>query len=84
MPPASPPLPPPVSLLLRILFTPTTGGGGAKLLGAFDPGIGGAPPKGGPESDFLSIIGADRSLVTAFLSGLPFEMSDSRAPYRGT
>ncbi len=81
MPADSPPLPPPVSLLLRTLFTPPTGGGGAKLLDAFIPGIGGAPPTGGPESDFLSIIGADRSLVTAFLSGLPFEISDSRAPY---
>ncbi len=75
----SPP-PLPVSLLLLALFPPL-GIGGASPLGAFIPGTGGAPPKAvPPESAFLSTRGADRSLVTAFFSCLPLEISERRAP----
>lgn len=54
----APPAPPPTSLLLRALFPPA-GAGGRR------PGIGGAPPTGGPEFalGLLSIIGAERSLI---------------------
>ena len=78
----SPPPPRPVSLLLLALFPPP-GTGGASPLGAFIPGTGGAPPMAvPPESGFLSTIGADRSLVTAFFNCLGLEMSARSAPYR--
>jgi hypothetical protein len=80
MPLLFPPLPP-ESLLLLARFPPP-GTGGASPLGAFIPGTGGAPPMGGPpESDFLSIAGADRSLVTAFFSLAPLVMSERSAPW---
>lgn len=42
------------------------------------PGTGGAPPRGGPAVFvLLSMIGADLSFVTVFLSRVPFEMSES-------
>lgn len=46
------------------------------------PGIGGAPPTGGPLelSDPLATMGADLSLVTAFFNCFPFVMSPRRAP----
>lgn len=75
--------PPPASLLLLNLFEPP-GTGGARPVGVFIPGTGGAPPTGGPpptEPIFVSTIGADLSLVTAFFNCLPFDMSLSRAPY---
>lgn len=75
-------LPPPVSLLLLTLLALLAGGGGARPVGAFMPGTGGAPPTGGPLSCFLSIKGADRSFVTAFLRREPFDISDNKAPYR--
>lgn len=69
---APPPLPPPLpALLLRILFSSLPPGtGGARPPGGFAiPGTGGALPRAGPElSGFLSTIGAERSLVTAFFS----------------
>ena len=45
-------------------------------------GIAGAPPTCGPIEEFepLSRIGAERSLVTAFLSFAPFVISPSNAP----
>lgn len=44
------------------------------------PGMGGAPPMAGPdEEDVLPTTGAERSLVTVFLSDLPLLMSASRA-----
>lgn len=64
------------SLLLRALL-PAPGGFSPP------PGTGGAPPNGDglePPVTFPT-IGADRSFVTAFLSCLPFEMSDNKAPY---
>ena len=70
----------PVSLLLRNLFA--EGIGGANPPGAFGiPGTGGAPPTGGPADLFsFPIMGADRSLVTAFLSfGAPLLISAKRA-----
>jgi hypothetical protein len=72
------------SLLLLALFPPP-GTGGASPPGAFNiPGTGGAPAKGdgADPPDVFPIIGADRSFVTAFLSCLPFEMSERRAPYK--
>ena len=71
----------PMSLLLRARFPP--GAGGAKPPGGFNiPGTGGAPAIGPPPpSDFLSIMGADRSCVTAFFSFAPFVMSVNRASY---
>ena len=79
MPAGSPP--PPVSLLLLTRFAASARGGGDRLLGNVKPGTGGAPPTSEPGSGFLSIIGADRSFVTAFLRRVPFEISDSKAPY---
>lgn len=67
-----------LSLWSLLLLALLPGGGGARLLEAFAiPGIGGAPPNGdGPgPPEVGAIIGADRSLVTAFLSGLPLVMS---------
>lgn len=67
------------SLLLRNRFPPGTGGasppGGLGM-----PGTGGAPPMAGP-LDFpcLSIIGADLSFVTVFLSFVPLVISCNRA-----
>lgn len=60
---------PGASLFARDLFAPGTGGA--------SPGIGGAPPMGGappppPPPEEPPIEGADRSLVTAFLSRVPF------------
>lgn len=65
---------PPSSLLLLARFPGT---GGASPPGGFGappiPGTGGAPPTGGPEeSEPLATMGAERSLVTAFLRALPF------------
>jgi len=62
----------PWSLLLLALFC-ADGTDGAP--GGRSPGTGGAPPIGGAaeeEEPDLSTMGADRSLVTAFLSALPF------------
>lgn len=64
----------PSSLLLLARFPGT---GGASPPGGFGapprPGMGGAPPTGGPEEfGVLPTIGAERSLVTAFLRALPF------------
>jgi hypothetical protein len=82
---AKPPLPLVVSLLLRARLTAP-----APLLlralaaaAAADPGTGGAPRAGGlpnvippaPPLGLLSIMGALRSLVTAFLSLMPLVMS---------
>jgi len=88
-PPESPPPPlplPPVSLLLLARFDiPPFEAGGASSLGGFrkpDIGTGGAPSTGGP-TDVplpLSTRGADRSLVTAFLSLAPLVISVSKAP----
>jgi hypothetical protein len=81
---AEPVFPEPVSLLLLIRFPGT---GGASPPGAFGmppkPGTGGAPPTGGPDEDdaLPSMAGADLSLVTAFFKALPFEISESRAPW---
>lgn len=79
MPAGSPP--PPVSLLLLTRLASPAGGGEARLLDKFKTGTGGAPPMTGPVSGFLSIIGADRSFVTAFLRRVPLVISDSKAPY---
>lgn len=71
----SPPLEP-WSLLLRARFCPA-GAGGRR------PGIGGAPPIGGPAFafGFVSTIGADRSFIcVTFFSRAPLLMSLSRAP----
>lgn len=67
--------------MLLALFPPP-GTGGASPPGAFSiPGTGGAPADGAADPpDVFPIIGADRSFVTAFLSALPFVMSDSKAP----
>lgn len=74
-----PPPSPTPSLLLRARF----GGGGARLPGdGRIPGTGGAPPIGaaGP-SDFLSNIGADRSLTcVTFFSLAPCSMLLKSAP----
>ncbi|TKA39224.1 hypothetical protein B0A54_08533 [Friedmanniomyces endolithicus] len=46
---------------------------------------GGAPPTGGPadaELVLASIMGADRSFTTVFLSRVPLDISPSKAPYR--
>ena len=70
----------PVSLLLLALFPPL-GTGGARPLGAFIPGTGGAPPIGMPPGfGFLSTIGADRSLVTVDFSFRPLPISERSAP----
>ncbi len=77
-PPLRPLDAPPVSLLLRPLFA-APGTGGAKPGGFPKPGmaggtaIGRAAPAEAPE--LFSIMGAERSLVTAFLSLAPFVMS---------
>lgn len=67
--------------MLRPLFP--AGTGGASPLGGFGiPGTAGAPPNGGctaPPEGF-PMTGADLSFVTAFLSALPFEMSERSAP----
>jgi len=75
------PPPPPVSLLLRFLFPPGTGG--ASPVGGRIPGTGGAPLIGpAPESAFLlSIRGEDLSFVTVDFSLAPLLISDSSAPY---
>jgi len=85
IPPLTPlPPPPPVSLLLLPRFAGVEPGmRGARPAGCFpEPGTAGAPLEGGtaeaPEP--LSNIGAERSLVTAFLSLAPFDMSPSKAP----
>jgi hypothetical protein len=73
----------PWSLLLRALFP--AGTGGASPPGGFTiPGTGGAPPKGAADAppDVFPIIGADRSFVTAFLSFVPFVISERSAPYK--
>lgn len=74
---------PPVSLLLRARF-PGTGGARPGGAGAFPmPGIGGAPPIGGPlgPSDTFPTCGADRSLIcVTFFSLAPLLMSDRSAP----
>ena len=79
-----PPPPPPVSLLLLArLAADAPGTGGARPAGGLPrPGTVGALLMGGPaeEPDPLSNSGAERSLVTAFLSLAPFVMSPSRAP----
>lgn len=63
------------SLLLRARLAPA-GAAGRR------PGTGGAPPVGGPEEAadavLASTIGAERSLVLAFLSRVPFSMSPRR------
>lgn len=69
------------SLLLRFLFPPP-GTGGASPVGGRIPGTGGAPLTGPPESDFLSITGADLSLVTVDFNLAPLLISDKRAPYQ--
>lgn len=91
MPPAKMPpncgavsMPPPIvaaaavlSLLLRALLCPGDAGGRRP------PGIGGAPPIGGPlpASFGLSMIGAERSFTVTFFSRAPFSISPSNAPY---
>lgn len=71
----------PVSLLLRSrLLLPDANG--AELGGGLSPGTGGAPPIGGPEESLgLSIIGAERSFVTAFFNLAPLVMSVRSAPF---
>lgn len=75
---------PPVSLLLRVrLVDEVPGPDGATPARTFPvPGIAGAPARGGIDVEVvpLSTIGADRSLVTAFFSLVPFVMSPSKAP----
>ncbi|KAK0254772.1 hypothetical protein LTS09_010243 [Friedmanniomyces endolithicus] len=69
---------PPWSLLLRTRLPPAGAGGRS-------PGTGGAPPTGGPadaELVLASIMGADRSFTTVFLSRVPLDISPSKAPYR--
>ncbi|KAK0291400.1 hypothetical protein LTS00_008400 [Friedmanniomyces endolithicus] len=69
---------PPWSLLLRTRLPPAGAGGRS-------PGTGGAPPAGGPadaELVLASIMGADRSFTTVFLSRVPLDISPSKAPYR--
>lgn len=83
MPPLSPLPPPPLSLLLLARFAEAPGTGGASPDGAFPkPGMAGAPGTTGPDEALapLSIIGADRSLVTAFFNFAPFVISPSKAP----
>ena len=79
------PPPPPESLLLLARFgADASGNGGARPAGGFPrPGMGGAPPTDGPPEgpELLSNSGAERSLVTAFLSFAPFVISPSRAPW---
>jgi hypothetical protein len=73
--------PPPVSLPLLALLLPGTAG--AAPPGGFNvPGTGGALGAAGPE-DVLdpSIMGADRSFVTAFFNWAPLLMSPRSAPY---
>lgn len=82
-PPMPLPPPPPVSLLLLPRFAevdPAIRGARPECLAK--PGTAGAPLRGGPAGGPapLSIIGAERSLVTAFLSLVPFDMSPSKAP----
>lgn len=83
-PPLTPlPPPPPVSLLLLPRFVEVDPGVRLARPECFaKPGTAGAPLRGGaaggPEP--LSVIGAERSLVTAFLSLVPFDMSPSKAP----
>lgn len=87
--------PPARSLSLLALLFPGTGGarppGGVGAprpmppippIPMPSPGTGGAPPTGGPPPppDGLLTIGADRSLVTAFLRARPLVMSPRRAP----
>ena len=71
---------PPSLLLLERLPAP----GGARLPAGFDkPGIGGAPPTGGPEGPLLTFpsCGADRSLIdSTFFNFAPFDMSPKSAP----
>jgi hypothetical protein len=81
-PPGAPPSPP--SLLLRARFC---GGGGARLDGAVGllaiPGTGGAPIVGATGVGLLSIMGAERSLITpTFFRRAPPSMLLSRAPCR--
>lgn len=84
-PDPTPPAPAP-SLLLRNLFAAfAPGTGGASPEDGFpNPGTGGAPPTGGPLDAFddFSMIGADRSFVTAFFSFVPFVISPSSAPWK--
>lgn len=85
IPPLSPPPPlPPVSLLLLARLAPLPlGTGGASPPGGFpNPGIAGAAPTDGPAElpESFPTIGADRSLVAAFLSLAPFVMSVKSAP----
>ena len=72
-----------MSLLARARFPlPDADTDGPVPLGGFNiPGTGGAPPRGGLAlSDFFSIMGADRSLVTVLFSLAPFDISESKAP----
>lgn len=78
-----PPDPPasPESLLLRFLIPPGGTGGANPVGGRKPPGTGGAAAIGpGPDSDLLSIIGADLSFVTVDFNLAPLVISDSRAP----
>jgi hypothetical protein len=82
---AAPSVPETPSLLLRNRFAagPDGTGGASPLGGGLAPGTGGAPATGGaaeapPEPP---IIGADRSLVTAFFSFAPLWISERSAPY---
>jgi hypothetical protein len=84
-PPLTPlPPPPPVSLLLLPRFVDVDPGmRGARPAACFpEPGTAGAPLEGGPPgaTEPLSNTAAERSLVTAFLSLVPFVMSPSKAP----
>ncbi len=84
-PPLTPlPPPPPVSLLLLPRFVDVDPGmRGARRAACFpEPGTAGAPLEGGPPgaTEPLSNTAAERSLVTAFLSLVPFVMSPSKAP----
>lgn len=80
---ALPPLLPLSLLLLARLGADDPGIGRARPVGGFPrPGTACAPPTGGPaeEPDLLSIIGAERSFVTAFFNLAPLVMSPSKAP----
>ena len=77
-----PPLPPTSLLLLPRFVEVDPGIEGARPEGFPDAGTAGAPLRGGPAGgpEPLSMMGAERSLVTAFLSLVPFDMSPSKAP----
>lgn len=70
-----------MSLLLLALFA-ALGTGGARPGGFTIPGMAGAAPMRGTTGllDSFPMIGAERSLVTAFLSLAPFVISVNRAP----